>query len=147
MSIEVCLYRVYLKKATHGLLQINGKNVCFTLELPWAANQQSISCIPEGKYVLRNRYSTRFKEHIEVVDVPNRSFILFHPANNALRDLRGCIAPVSEFVSEGWGMHSKIAMDKLLAILKPKLPAGDVILTVVETADDEILQLIKNAKL
>lgn len=144
---KVCLHRVYLQEATHSLLQVDGKNLGMAIELPWIGNQQSISCIPEGTYLLRNRYSPRFKEHIEVLDVPNRSYILFHPANNAKRDLRGCIAPVTAILHMGWGANSKIAMSKLLHSLKQQLPTGQVTLTIKEATDASILQIIKNGKL
>lgn len=144
---KVCLQRVYLQEGTHSLLQVNGRNVSLAIELPWVGNQQSISCIPEGEYKLRNRYSPRFKEHIEVLDVPNRSYILFHPANNAKRDLRGCIAPVTAILNPGWGADSKIAMSKLLNTLKDKLPTGEVILTVQKATDEKVIQIIKNGKL
>jgi hypothetical protein len=35
---------------------------------------------------------------LEVIDVKNRKLILFHPANNALKELNGCIAPVTKLV-------------------------------------------------
>jgi hypothetical protein len=144
---KVCLHRVYLKEATHSLLQVDGRNLSLAIELPWVSNQRSISCIPEGVYKLRPRYSPRFKEHIEVLDVPDRSYILFHPANNAKRDLRGCIAPVTTLLHEGWGADSKIAMSKLLHTLKEKLPTGQVTLTVQKATDEKIIQIIKNGKL
>lgn len=147
METKVCLHRIYFDKATHGLLQINGKNLSLVIELPWIANQHSISCIPEGTYPLRNRYSSRFKEHIEVLEVPNRSLILFHPANNAQRDLRGCLAPVSEIIGMGWGNNSKIAMSKLLHTLKQQLPLGTVTLTIQEATSETIIQHIKKGKL
>lgn len=144
---EVILHRMYLNQSTHGLLQINGKNVCLTLELPWASNQRSISCIPEGVYPLRNRHSPRFKEHIEVHNVPDRSLILFHPANNAQRELKGCIAPVNEILSTGWGSRSRIAMSRVLFLLRDKLPSGTVSLTVCKATDESIIQIIKKGQL
>lgn len=144
---EVMLHRVYLQESTHGLLQVDGRNVCLTIELPWASNQRSISCIPEGHYPLANRYSPRFKEHIEVQEVPDRSYILFHPANNAQRELRGCIAPVNQILHSGWGSRSRIAMSKLLFLLRDKLPTKTVRLTVVKATDESIIQIIKNGQL
>lgn len=144
---QVTLHRLYLKQGTHGLLQVDGRNVCLTIELPWASNQRSISCIPEGHYPLGNRYSPRFKEHIEIKEVPDRSHILFHPANNAQRELRGCIAPVNEILNTGWGSRSRIAMSRLLFLLRDKLPSGQVTLTVLKATDESIIQIIKNGKL
>lgn len=145
--MEVVLHRVYLEKASHGLLTIEGRKVCLTIELPWVTNQRSISCIPEGEYELRRRYSPRFKEHFEVVDVPDRSYILFHPANNALRDLRGCIAPVSEIIGEGWGSRSKIAMSKLLHTLQGAIVKEGVVLKVRQATDEKILSILNTGKL
>lgn len=137
------LQRLYLEKATHGVLICDGQVVCLTLELPWIGNQRQISCIPEGVYPLVNRYSDRFKNHLEVLNVPTRNLILFHPANNAQRELKGCIAPVSEFRHEGWGSGSRKAFSMLLAKLKPLLEKGKVQL-IVKSADEEFVRYIKN---
>lgn len=145
--MEIVLHRMYLEKAAHGVLILDGRKICLTLELPWVANQRSISCIPEGEYPLRRRYSPRFKEHFEVVAVPNRSHILVHPANNAQRDLRGCIAPVSELVGEGWGSRSKIAMSKLLHTLQEAIVTEGVVLKVQQATDQKILSILNTGKL
>lgn len=50
---------------------------------------------------------------MEIVDVKNRSLILFHPANNALRELNGCIAPVTKLSGPGLGLMSQKAFTKL----------------------------------
>jgi hypothetical protein len=62
---------------------------------------------------LKKRYSRKFHWHIEVVDVKNRNFILLHPANNAQKELDGCIAPVTKFSGPGLGLQSKQASVKL----------------------------------
>jgi len=64
---------------------------CFTLELAWKDNARRISCIPKNVYNVEKRYSTKYKNHFHVLDVPNRSFILIHQAN-FVRQLLGCIA-------------------------------------------------------
>ena len=70
-----------------------------TLENPWRDNLPSISCIPPGIYeVLRCRKSPeygfrdspRFGDTYNVVNVPGRSYILFHKGNTE-RDTKGCI--------------------------------------------------------
>ncbi|ANO48872.1 hypothetical protein Pf1_00624 [Flavobacterium columnare] len=50
---------------------------------------------------------------MELVEVPNRKFILFHPANNAQKELQGCIAPVTKLSGPGLGMLSRKAFTKL----------------------------------
>lgn len=130
MTAVLELHRLYLDKATHGYLWYKGECICYTLELPWVGNQKQLSCIPEGRYTLKKRYSERFKEHLEVMDVVNRSLILFHPANNAQRELKGCIAPVSDFLAPGWGSRSRIAFEKLKQVVLPLLEQGTVLLIV-----------------
>ena len=130
MAVLLELHRTYLKNATHGFLKLGDKELCLTLELPWVGNQKQLSCIPEGCYALKKRYSDRFKEHLEVLEVENRSLILFHPANNAQRELKGCIAPVSEFLAPGWGSKSRVAFEKLKQLVFPLLEKGTVNLIV-----------------
>lgn len=84
------------KEQTKGQLFVLDKNAkvvfkCYTLELPWKKNQQKISCIPEGKYKIVKRVSKKYKEHLHILDVPERTFILIHEANY-VRQLLGCIA-------------------------------------------------------
>ena len=113
------LKRIYLATAVHGELTLNGKHISYTIELPWRDNKSRISCIPEGSYVLRKRYSEKFKWHFVLTDVHNRSGILIHPANDAQKELQGCIAPVTKITGEGNGTESRKAMQKLTDSLKP----------------------------
>ena len=50
------------------------------------------------------------------MDVPNRSCILLHPANDAVKELSGCIAPVNLLTGIGNGINSKLALQKLLSL-------------------------------
>lgn len=113
------LKRIYLATAVHGELTLNGKHIAYTIELPWQDNKKRISCVPEGIYVLRKRYSEKFKWHFVLLDVPNRNCILIHPANDAQKELQGCIAPVTQFTAEGKGTESRKAMQKLTNALEP----------------------------
>lgn len=65
------------------------------------------------KIFMRKRYSRKFQWHIEVVAVKNRSFILLHPANSALNELNGCIAPVTKLSEPGLGLQSRQAFAKV----------------------------------
>ena len=109
----IFLTRTYFPNGTNGKLECEGKLISYTIELPWKRNETKVSCIPEGKYFIRKRYSLKFKWHMEIVDVSNRSLILFHPANNALTELNGCIAPVSKLSGPGMGLLSRNAFYKL----------------------------------
>jgi hypothetical protein len=115
--MELELHRAYFKEGTNGTLFCSDKFLCHTIELPWKANKRSISCIPEGRYELVARFSKRFKHHLWIKGVCNRRLILFHPANNALKELEGCIAPVTYLGGLGRGIYSRDAMQKLLPLV------------------------------
>ena len=107
------LKRTYFPDGTNGKLECDGILICYTIELPNKNNEARVSCIPEGKYFLKKRYSKKYKWHIEIMDVSKRKFILFHPANNAQLELNGCIAPVSKISGPGLGLMSRKAFSKL----------------------------------
>jgi hypothetical protein len=109
--MDVLITRTYFPDGTNGKLECEGKLVCNTIELPWKNNETKVSCIPEGKYFIKKRYSKKFQWHLEIVDVKNRSLILFHPANNALKELKGCIAPVTKLSGPGLGLMSRKAFN------------------------------------
>jgi len=101
------------ENGTNGKLSIDGVDVCETIELPWKNNDKGLSCIPEGRYEVVKRVSEKHGKHLLVKDVPERSLILFHPANNAIQELRGCIAPVSKTTGIGKGILSRAAFNKV----------------------------------
>jgi hypothetical protein len=112
--MELELMRSYRKAGTNGTLRLV---VCQTIELPWLGNQQNVSCIPEGRYELKKGMSQKRGLHIRLKDVPDREDILIHPGNEAARDLKGCIAPVTVLTGPGRGIRSRLANDKLNALV------------------------------
>jgi hypothetical protein len=126
------LTRTYFPEGTNGKLMCEGKLLCNTIELPWKNNEKRVSCIPEGRYFIRKRYSQKFKWHLEVVDVKNRSYILFHPANNALKELNGCIAPVTKLSGPGLGLMSRKAFEKLNTFVYAALDSKESVELIVE---------------
>jgi hypothetical protein len=115
--MELELIRTYFPNGTNGEISFNGVRVCSTIELPWKNNQHRISCIPEGRFELTKRYSPKFGHHLLVNEVKGRELILIHPANDAVKELKGCIAPVSVCTGEGRGNNSRLALKKLLALV------------------------------
>jgi len=75
---------------TFGVLRLDGRVFCVTLEPPDRGNEANISCIPAGNYVCRRIESPGFGSTFEVADVPGRSHILFH-AGNVSGDTQGCV--------------------------------------------------------
>ena len=121
------LTRTYFPDGTNGKLEYEGKLICNTIELTWRMNRKRVSCIPEGKYFIRKRYSKKYRWHLEVVDVENRSLILFHPANNAMKELNGCIAPVTKLSGPGLGLLSRKAFEKLKTLVYTILDRQEVV--------------------
>lgn len=126
------LTRTYFPDGTNGKLERAGKLICYTIELPWKMNGTKVSCIPEGKYFIKKRYSNKYKWHLEIMDVPKRKFILFHPANNALKELQGCIAPVTKLSGPGLGLLSQKAFEKLKKIVYKALDNNESIELIVQ---------------
>ena len=116
--MEIILKRKYYPGGTNGIIYINGNLQCYSIELPWLDNQHAISCIPEGFYDLSICFTERLGEHLRVEYVPGRFGILMHAANDALHQLKGCIATVSKLTGEGKGENSKKALADLIKKIK-----------------------------
>ena len=127
------LLRTYFPDGTNGILECDGKLICLTIELPWKNNETKVSCIPEGKYFIKKRYSKKFQWHLEIMDVKNRSLILFHPANNALQELNGCIAPVTKLSGPGLGLMSRKAFAKLKNFVYPILDKNESVVLIIKS--------------
>jgi|TARA_R100001594_G_scaffold6389_2_gene18214 hypothetical protein len=82
--------------ATFGVL-ING-NIPFavTLEPAWEDNKKGISCIPSGPYSCKRVKSPKFGDTFEILDVEERTHILFHKGNSE-RNTQGCVLIAEEF--------------------------------------------------
>lgn len=135
--ITLYLRRRYHAAGTNGLLSFRGQQVCGTIELPWRNNLRMVSCIPEGRYRLFRHHFPKHDDQLGIANVPNREAILIHPGNDARKDLRGCIAPVTKHTDPGMGIHSRIALDRIKALVYPVLEAGEEVWLVI--VDDSIL--------
>jgi hypothetical protein len=127
------LSRTYFPFGTNGKLKFEGKLICNTIELPWKKNKTMVSCIPEGKYFIKKRYSRKFQWHLEVIDVKNRKLILIHPANNANKELNGCIAPVTKISGPGLGLQSRLAFTKLKDLVYRALDSTETVLLIIKS--------------
>ena len=100
----------------------------------WAINYcHEVGRLRGAGYFIEKRYSQKFQWHLHVLDVPNRSFILFHPANNAQRELNGCIAPVTKLSGPGLGLLSRKAFTKLKDQVYKALAGGESVLLIVQS--------------
>ena len=118
---------VHTDKSITGKLYLDNKFFCYTIELPWKDNQKNISCIPANtneikSYPIRFRpacESGKFKyDHLHVLDVTNRSYILIHRANFP-KDIQGCIG-VGNKRNRDSVDNSRNTLNKLMAALALK---------------------------
>ncbi len=92
---------------------LTNKPICLSLEKPWKNNKPFESCIPLGIYKL---VKYRKPRQFQLLNVPNRTYILIHIAN-WIKQLKGCIAPGSEFSPKGV-LNSSKAMSKIEALFE-----------------------------
>lgn len=107
------LIRTYFEDRTEGRLIFPDGSYVFTLELPWKDNLPSVSCIPEGRYIV-DRDTTGKHRWFKIREgqIEGRTFIEFHEASS-VRFLEGCIAPCME-LSNGKAYRCTKALNKLL---------------------------------
>ena len=86
----ITLNRAYTPLGTFGVVteKLNSIDtfVCYMLERLWQNNERSKSCIPEGVYLLKKRFTPKRGWHVIVDSVPNRSFILIHSGADVVED-------------------------------------------------------------
>jgi len=132
------LIRTYKEEATIGIIVDSaGKKICCTLEPPNRNNAKDnpktkdneAGCIPEGIYTCRKRNplhypNARFKDNWEVLDVLNKSGVVFH-TGNVWTDSKSCIILATEIqdmnprniesfnpVKKWWASQSRTALGK-----------------------------------
>ena len=116
MTIE--LQRWYRDDWTDGLIFIKGILLCRSIELRWANNERNVSCVPEGVYPVAIIQHPKHGECLRVDSVKGRSGILIHVANDAQKELRGCIAPVFSLSGNGKGLYSRLALNYIIENLR-----------------------------
>ena len=132
--MELTLQRSYFKEGTNSVLFVNGTFLGFTIELPWIDNIRNKSCVPEGRYVLKARFSEKYKHHLVLENVDQRSLILIHAANNAKLELKGCIAPVTYLTGIGKGLSSKPLLDKILSICHQAFERKEIVELIIKSS-------------
>jgi hypothetical protein len=133
--MKLKIIRTYNDKGTNGVLFVNNVFFAFTIELPWHNNMRGISCIPEDTYEVTERESEKHGKHLWLPEVKGREFILFHGANNALKDLRGCIAPVFRICGQGMGDTSQLTTGILYNAVTTAIAGGEKIKLEVTNLD------------
>jgi len=131
MQLE--LVRTYYPDGTNGKILFNGRLMIYSIELPWKENQARVSCIPEGRYELAKRWSPKFNRHLQLMNVPQREYILIHPANDALKELKGCIAPVWLITGAGKGLRSRMALEILTSLVYGALDLHEQVFLIIKS--------------
>ena len=135
--MELELIREYFPKGTNGEFYNDNTLVCYAIELPWKKNETQVSCVPEGRYELIKRFDQEFQWHLMLQDVSGRKYILIHPANNALKELTGCIAPVLKLTGPGLGSDSKKACKKIYAMAFLAMGKKEKVFLTIKSKTDE----------
>ena len=94
--VEIIRLEENYQYGTFGVLKLNKQLFCVTLELPDLLNKRSSSSIPAQQYICQRYSSAKYPDTFEVTNVPNRSFVLWHPGNRK-KDTRGCILTAQYF--------------------------------------------------
>ena len=89
--MELELFRTYNPEGTNGKILPQGRRIPYGIELPWENNHAQVLCLPEGRYELEKSWSPKFLRHLRIMGVEDHDFILIHPANDAMHDLKGCM--------------------------------------------------------
>lgn len=94
-----------------------------TAEPPERDNRRNISCIPDGDYRLKKYLSPKYNETLMVLDVPDRSNILFHSGNYAgdtllgySSDTDGCILLGKGKQTPSWAGGQTVVSESTRAI-------------------------------
>ncbi len=131
--MELELIRMYYPGGTPGKIFSQGSLLTYSIELPWKNNHTQVSCIPEGRYRIMQRNNEHFGAHFQVMDVPGREDICIHPANDAILELKGCIAPVSMLMGEDRGCRSREALAKIVKFTLNAFQTGDPIFLIIKS--------------
>ena len=96
-----------------------------SLELPYKENKQDISCIPNGNYKCVKRNSSKFGNHLHILNVPNREYILIHKGNYHT-DILGCIligTDLKDINNDGEidVIRSRDAMESLMSYVEDEI--------------------------
>jgi len=79
------------------------------------------------------RYTKKYQWHIEILNVKGRSGILFHPANNAMTELNGCIAPVTKISGAGLGLMSRKACAAFKTLVYKALEQHEKVVLIIQS--------------
>jgi len=119
----------FTDKSTIGSLSIDGKDFCWTLELPLGDGGPG-SAIPAGTYKVVTYPSPKFGRLMPLlVDVPGRSNIEIH-WGNVPENTEGCILLGNTLPGKDYIGTSRMAFDDFWSAAQDSMEAGECTITV-----------------
>lgn len=113
----------FTDRSTIGMVLLDDKFQCYSLELSCRKHDGGKVCIPSGRYELQMQWSTRFNMNTpHLLNVPERTFIEIHPGNKP-EDTEGCILLGQTKVTD-WIGGSRAAYEELMPKLEAKMKLG-----------------------
>lgn len=130
MKLEL-VRKVKTEESTVGVLSVDGKIECFTLEDK--EREEKVfgkTAIPVGQYEVGISFSNRFKKDLPILfNVPGYEGVRIHSGNTA-EDTEGCIL-VGTTSARNQVLNSRIAFQKLFDKLKTAVANKEkIILTI-----------------
>lgn len=120
--------------ATFGVLFVDGRFECFTLEdvIREGPKVYGATAIPEGSYRIIVNQSPRFRRRLPLLlSVPGFEGIRIHPGNHP-RETEGCIlVGLRRSVASSEVLESRLAFNPLLEKLEAGCAAGEVWITII----------------
>lgn len=131
--------KTFTEESTIGVLSIDGKTECFTLEdKVRPVKIHGKTAIPAGIYEVTVTFSARFRKPLPLLlNVPNFSGIRIHAGNTAA-DTEGCIL-VGTAQQKNKVLNSRVAFAALFEKIQAALQKEKIFFEVVrDTAEDVI---------
>lgn len=138
--MKISIKRTYLQHGTNGdvSVDIDLSLNCHSIEPPNLNNQHGISCIPEGTYEAIKHRSDHLGDVLWLQNVPNRDMIYFHAANDAIKELKGCIAPVTTLTGEGTGSSSRAKLLPIISLAYAEIDKGNKVYFHLYSANETV---------
>lgn len=81
---------------TFGIMLFHTEAFCVTLEPPDIENASNISSIPAQQYMCERVDSPKYGDTFQIMNVPDRDHVLFHPGN-LVKHTKACVIVAQHF--------------------------------------------------
>jgi len=88
--VEIIRLEENFKYGTFGVVKINKQVFSVCLEPADLENRRNVSSIPAQQYICQRYSSGRYPDTFQVMNVPDRDLILWHPGNT-IKHTKGCV--------------------------------------------------------